>query len=161
MSKGRILALALFTFATVAIVSTSCSDGKKENGKAVDIYEGLDERTSLRLRQYMSEGAQLYSQYCANCHQAEGQGLAALIPPLAASDFLLADPKRAACIIKNGQSGKITVNGVEYDGVMPMLSLKDLEIAELVTYISNSWGNKKGLIDVNDVSAFLKECESK
>ncbi|WP_339789750.1 cytochrome c [uncultured Imperialibacter sp.] len=162
MSRKRILALALVSFMAASISMTSCSSGdKKQEAKSDDIYDGLDERTSIRLRQYMSEGAQLYKQNCSACHQTEGQGLAALIPPLAGSDFLMADAKKAACIIKNGQSGKITVNGVEYDGVMPMLNLKDLEIAEILTYISNSWGNKKGLIDVNDVAAFLKDCETK
>lgn len=159
--KKNILSLSIAMFTAALLLTSGCTENKKtEEGKSADIYEGLDERTRIRLRQYMSEGAQLYNQYCSNCHQMEGQGLAALIPPLAGSDFLMADAKRAACIIKNGQSGKITVNGVEYDGVMPMLALKDLEIAEIVTYISNSWGNKAGLIDVNDVAAYLKDCEA-
>lgn len=159
--KNIILSASMMVLAAALLLTSGCTENKKtEEGKSADIYEGLDERTRIRLRQYMSEGAQLYNQYCSNCHQMEGQGLAALIPPLAGSDFLMADAKRAACIIKNGQSGKITVNGVEYDGVMPMLALKDLEIAEIVTYISNSWGNKAGLIDVNDVATYLKECES-
>lgn len=159
MRKTNIsLALAFLITASATIVS--CSGDKKEESKSVDIYEGLDERTTLRLRQYMSEGAQLYKQYCSNCHQMEGTGLAQLIPPLAGSDFLLDDPKRAACIIKNGQTGKITVNGVEYDGVMPPLGLKDLEVAEILTYISNSWGNKKGLMGVNEVTEYLKECSN-
>ncbi len=161
MSKKSILAYVAIAFVATTVSMTSCSESKKEEGKSDDIYEGLDERTSIRLQQYISEGAQLYKTNCSACHQMEGQGLAALIPPLAGSDYLLDDPKRAACIIKNGQNGKITVNGVEYEGVMPMLNLKDLEIAEILTYISNSWGNKKGLIDVNEVAAFLKECEAK
>jgi len=160
--KKTVFSIAAAMFAAAVLLTSGCTENKKtEDGKSADIYEGLDERSRLRLRQYMSEGAQLYTQYCSNCHQMEGQGLAQLIPPLAGSDFLMADAKRAACIVKNGQSGKITVNGVEYDGVMPMLSLKDLEIAEIVTYISNSWGNKAGLIDVNDVAKYLQECEAK
>lgn len=161
MNRKRNAWVVLLAFVAAAVTIGGCSDGKKEESRSTDIYEGLDERTSIRLRQYMSEGVQLYNQYCSNCHQMDGTGLAQLIPPLAGSDYLLDDPERAACIIKNGQSGKITVNGVEYDGVMPPLGLKDLEIAEILTYISNSWGNKKGLIGVTEVSEFLKECEVK
>lgn len=120
----------------------------------------MDRKDKLRLKQYVVKGGELYNTYCSACHQATGEGLASLYPPLKQSDFLLEDLARAACIIKNGQTGSITVNGETYNSMMPGLGqLTDLEIAEIVTYISNSWGNEKGLSGVKEVTGWLEKCE--
>ena len=108
----------------------------------------------------MVNGAKIYQAYCANCHQSKGEGLARLYPPLAGSDYLLGNIPRAACIIKNGQSGEILVNGVSFNQMMPAVSnLTNLEIAEVVTYISNSWGNEGGFQSVKEVDKWLTACE--
>ena len=119
----------------------------------------LDSRTAIRLKQYKVEGAKIYSTYCANCHQQDGKGLASLYPPLAQSDYLLEDLARAACIIKNGQAKEIVVNGVTYNQMMPGNPISNLEVAEVLTYIANSWGNEAGLSGVKDVENWLKDCE--
>lgn len=114
----------------------------------------------VKLQQYIVKGKEIYKTYCLACHQAEGQGLAKLYPPLAKSDFLEANPDKAACGIRNGQFKPITVNGVEYTQVMPPIpTLSDLEIAEVITYVSNSWGNNAGLIGVKQVTEWLNNCE--
>lgn len=129
---------------------------------APDVYDGMDSRTAIRMRQYMVQGKSLYQMHCQNCHGDTGQGLGELIPPLAKSDYLMSDIDRALCIIKNGQKGEITVNGVVYNQIMPASSaLKDLEIAEIATYIANSWGNKSGLVEVKHVQDVLGSCQSK
>ena len=120
----------------------------------------MDSRTKIRLKQYQVQGAKIYSTYCANCHQQDGKGLAALYPPLAGSDYLMADFNRAACIIKNGQAKEIEVNGVTYNQMMPANPLTNLEVAEVLTFIANAWGNEKGLVGVKEVDEWLKECEN-
>lgn len=130
--------------------ATSETEGQSEN----------DRRNQLRLNQYTVKGKELYTTFCSACHQLNGEGLAAQFPPLKGADYLLEDLARAACGIRNGQSGSIVVNGVEYNSVMPALpNLTDLEVAQIITYITNDWGNSEGLSDVNTVSEWLANCE--
>lgn len=101
------------------------------------------------------DGAALYGQHCQACHQANGQGLAGAFPPLAGSDFLLADPERAIDIVVNGLNGPIRVNNVDYSGVMPAMSyLTDAEVAAILTHALNSWGNDGGTIAAAQVTSF-------
>lgn len=113
----------------------------------------------VRLKQYYAQGAKLYTTYCVACHQQDGAGLASLYPPLAGSDYLLEDIARAACIIRNGQFEEIVVNGVSYHQMMPSLPISDIEIAEVLTYITNTWGNRSGLVEVKEVEEWIDECE--
>lgn len=89
----------------------------------------------------MEFGKITYMQTCFACHQGEGQGIADAFPPLAASDYLNADVNRAIDIVLYGKSGEITVNGKKYNSVMTAQSLSDEEVANVLTYIYNSWGN--------------------
>jgi nitrite reductase (NO-forming) len=75
-----------------------------------------------------------------------------VFPALAGSDFLLADKQRAIGIILNGLSGKVTVNGHVFNSVMPPMSqLNDDEIANILTFVLNSWGNKGGQVSAAEV----------
>lgn len=139
----------------VLVILASCGGASKEGEKE----NKLDSRDEIRLKQYQVQGAKIYSTYCANCHQQDGKGLASLYPPLAASDYLLENLPRAACIIKNGQAKEIEVNGVKYNQMMPGNPITNLEIAEVLTFIGNAWGNEAGLIGVKDVDKWVKECE--
>jgi mono/diheme cytochrome c family protein len=108
----------------------------------------------------MSAGKQLYLEHCGNCHQDDGSGLSRLYPPLKNSDFMNEDPKRALCIIKFGQSGKITVNGVEFNTEMPSnSSLSGLELAEIATYVFSTFGNKPALITPGQIEMLGQECK--
>jgi nitrite reductase (NO-forming) len=80
-------------------------------------------------------------QTCFACHQAEGQGVPNAFPPLAKSDFLNADVDRAIDIVLHGKTGEITVNGKTYNSVMTQQMLSAEEIANVLTYVYNSWGN--------------------
>lgn len=88
-------------------------------------------------------GKQIYSQTCFACHQGEGQGIVSAFPPLANSDYLNADVDRAIDIVLNGTSGEMTVNGEKYNSVMTAQNLTDEEVANVLTFIYNSWGNNK------------------
>lgn len=140
----------------VAFVA-ACAGGGGNNEDSKE--ESTDSRDEIRLKQYMVQGAKVYSTYCANCHQQDGKGLASLYPPLAESDYLVADLERAACIIKNGQANEIVVNGVTYNQMMPANPVTNLELAEVLTYIGNSWGNEIGLVGVKQVDKWIDECK--
>lgn len=150
--------LSILPFFILALLC-SCGGGKKEQTTS-DPEEKMDRREKLRFNQYKVKGKELYAVKCAACHQVNGEGLASLYPPLKESDYLLEDLARAACIVKNGQTDEIIVNGETYSTMMPPVSdLSPLEIAEIITYITNEWGNSVGLTDVKTVEGWLAACE--
>ncbi len=101
-------------------------------------------KESLKREQYIVEGMAQYEMHCANCHQADGKGLGTLYPPLAESDFLKNNKKAVICTILNGMDGAIVVNGKTFHQPMPSNPLlKPIDIAEIVTYIYNKWGDEK------------------
>lgn len=113
----------------------------------------------IKRQKYITEGIRLYRTYCANCHQTNGQGVAALYPPIAGSDYLV-NKNTVICLIKHGQQGPIVVNGKRYNRPMPaQLQLSDLEVAEITTYIYNEWGGETKVTGVKDVTPVLKQCE--
>jgi nitrite reductase (NO-forming) len=90
----------------------------------------------------LAAGARVYAQTCAACHQPSGRGLPRAFPPLAGSDFLMADKERAIGIVLGGLKGRVTVNGETFDGIMPPQShLSDDDLASVLTYVRSSWGN--------------------
>lgn len=107
------------------------------------------------------EGSRLYAVHCANCHGDDGKGLGALIPPLAGSDYLQKERGQLACILVNGLSDTIVVNGVLYGG-QPMpanAALSDIHVANILNYIQNSWGNQLPDFTLQEVRADLSRCK--
>ena len=99
----------------------------------------------------MEKGKRIYTQLCFACHQAEGQGLPGVFPPLAGSDWLMADKKRAIVSLIGGLSGPVIVNKQTYNGVMPPSMLSDEQIASVLTFVRNSWGNSGDVVTVEEV----------
>lgn len=93
------------------------------------------------LEEKMELGKNVYGRTCVACHQASGQGIPSVFPPLAESDYLNEDVKRAIDIVLHGKSGEITVNGETYNSVMTAQNISDQEAANVLTYIYNNWGN--------------------
>jgi mono/diheme cytochrome c family protein len=113
-----------------------------------------------KLQQYKVQGEELYLTHCSNCHQANGSGLGLLFPPLNESDFVDTNKEKVICLIENGIEGEIIVNGKSFNKPMPALpQLTDLEIAEITTYLYNSWGREMGIVDVNEVTSTIKNCK--
>jgi nitrite reductase (NO-forming) len=103
--------------------------------------------------QQVKAGATLYNGTCSVCHQPNGEGLPGVFPPLAKSDYLMADKTRAIKALLDGLSGPITVNGKPYNSVMPPMSqLNDDEIANILTYTMNSFGNSGGVVTAAEVA---------
>ncbi|HLD74035.1 MAG TPA: copper-containing nitrite reductase [Bdellovibrionota bacterium] len=98
-------------------------------------------------KDFRKSGERLFANNCAMCHQGEGQGLPGVFPPLAKSDYLMKiaqskDRKELVKIVLKGLTGKIKVNGQEYNNVMtPISGLSDADVADVLTYVTNSWGN--------------------
>ncbi|MFN5641500.1 MAG: c-type cytochrome [Sphingobacteriales bacterium] len=97
-------------------------------------------------------GKKVYDLYCLACHQADGGGVPRMNPPLSKTTYVLGDKKALIKIILNGLDEPIEINGDTYTNVMaPHDFLKDQEIADVLTYVRNSFGNKASLITVAEV----------
>jgi len=117
------------------------------------MQEHKAEVASGAMAEQINRGEVLFKTHCSGCHQLNGMGLPGAFPPLAGSDFLLDDPKRALHVVIEGRSGPILVNGVEYNNVMPPMGyLANQEVADILTYILNSWGNRDGLVTAGEVA---------
>ena len=99
----------------------------------------------------MEKGKRVYMQTCFACHQPTGLGLPGVFPPLAKSDYLMADKDRSIRGIVKGLSGPVTVNGKPFNGVMPPVALNDEQVANVLTYVRNSWGNTGDPVSVDEV----------
>jgi nitrite reductase (NO-forming) len=103
----------------------------------------------------VEKGKQVYMGLCFACHQPDGNGLPNVFPPLAKSDYLLADRERAIRIVLKGIVGPMTVNGKKYDSAMPPqeAALTDQQVADVLTYVYNAWGNEGDVFTVDQVKA--------
>jgi nitrite reductase (NO-forming) len=99
----------------------------------------------------MEKGRRVYMQTCFACHQPTGLGLPGVFPPLAKSDYLMADRDRSIRALIKGLSGPITVNGKNFAGVMPPVAINDDQVANVLTYIRNSWGNTGDAVTIDQV----------
>jgi len=107
----------------------------------------------MTMPELMAQGGQVYASICVNCHQMNGTGLPGVFPPLAKSDFLMADKERAIGILLHGLKGEVVVNGQKFNAEMPQLGLSDRQIAGALTFVRNSFGNKGEMVSVAEVAA--------
>ena len=109
-----------------------------------------------KLQESMKRGKEVYLLHCQNCHMENGQGMEGVNPPVAKTTYLK-DAKKNIGIILNGQSGENTVNGKKYNAIMnPMNYLDDEQVADVLNYIRNSWGNKYPIVTPAQVKAERK-----
>jgi cytochrome c551 len=138
---------------TCLLLLVGCSQNKNENSITSD---------SPKFTQYYNQGKELYEKNCGNCHQKSGTGLARLYPPLNKSDFVDNRQDNVICLIRNGKKGELTVNGIQFNQPMRGIpTLTDLEIAEIATYLYNSFGRSHGIIEVQKVTSVFQHCPTK
>ncbi len=109
------------------------------------------EAMPVNFEQRMKAGEIVFKTNCVACHQVNAQGIPDAFPPLAKSDFLMADKARSIKIVKQGLQGVITVNGKTFNSVMPALGLSGDDIASVLTYVRNSFGNKGDAVTPDEV----------
>lgn len=126
---------------------------------STDAAAGVPERLELTGAEsvspaQMTRGARVYRSLCLACHLPDGRGLPGVCPPLAGADYMLADRERAIRIVLEGLKGPIVVNGERYNGDMPPLAavLSDQQVADVLTFAFNSWGNTGSPFHLRDVA---------
>jgi mono/diheme cytochrome c family protein len=100
----------------------------------------------------MERGRKIYNTYCLSCHQVDGSGVPNMNPPLSKTTWVTGDKKRLINVILKGMDEPIEIDGETYDNVMASHAfLKDEEIADVLTYIRNSFGNKASIVTPAEV----------
>lgn len=133
-------------------------DRAQPNMSAVSTATQAAAKGTLTVDDQVKAGQALFAGTCSTCHQANGAGLPGVFPPLARSDYIAADPQRSIGVVLHGLSGKVKVNGQDYNSVMPpMNQLNDDEVANILTYVLNNWGNPGGRITKDEVRKIRAE----
>ena len=108
--------------------------GYSQDKKSKEFIESID------------RGAIIYEDFCMNCHFPDGKGVEKVTPPLAKSDYLMKNREKSIRAVKFGQSGEIIVNGKIYNGTMTAMGLSNKEIADVMNYITNNFGNSNNKV---------------
>ena len=109
------------------------------------------------LAKSIERGKEVYTTFCMNCHMQAGKDPNDIFPPLAKADYLKKPADSLINIVLEGQTGEIVVNGKKYNGQMlPQNYLSDGQIADVLNYVRNSWGNKMPAITPPQVTAQRK-----
>ena len=135
------LTAAMVVFGMFYILSTTL-DGRPELGDGRTL-EDLVAKPAGAQKSAAADGAAIFAARCAACHQASGQGVPGVFPPLAGSEWVNGDDARLAKIVLHGVQGRITVRGATYDGAMPAFreQLDDAAIAAVTSYVRAQWDN--------------------
>ena len=132
-------------------------DRAQPNMAAVATAAKAADAGALTQADQIEAGKALFAGTCSTCHQPDGKGMAGVFPPLAKSDYIAADKSRLAKVILHGLQGPVKVNGVDYNSIMPPMSqLTDDEVANISTYVLNSWGNPGGKISKEEAAEIRK-----
>ncbi|RRO12558.1 c-type cytochrome [Flavobacteriaceae bacterium 14752] len=133
----------------LAIVISSISN-------QIDI-DNIGQYQEKTLAQSIEDGQWVYEDFCVRCHLPTGNGVSGVYPPLAKSDWLENKVDKSIAAIKYGLEGEIEVNGEVYNNVMTAQGLSDEEVADVMNYIMNSWGNTQDeMVTVKQVKAVEK-----
>lgn len=148
MNKILLLALLLSAF-------SSCQNSKEKKEAKVQL-EDIESNQS-DFQKSKERGGLVYTDFCMQCHLANGKGVPGNFPPLSLSNWLKDKRTESIGAVKYGQKGEIEVNGVAYDGVMVPMGLSDQEVADVMNYVMNSWGNtQNGMVTEDEVRAVEK-----
>lgn len=120
-------------------------------------YIDINPENSIILN-FQNPGKEIYTDFCIQCHGANGKGDDKNFPPLAGSDWLTTKRTQSIAAVKFGQSGAIVVNKKTYNGSMPAMGLSNEEVADVMNYVMTSWGNKQSkVVTEKEVEAITKK----
>lgn len=134
--------LYILTIAALLSLSTAAMAQKSPAKKA-----GTAKPKATGAAPIAEDGKTVYAQNCLSCHQADGGGVPNMNPPLIKTDYVLGDKNRLIKIVLNGFNERVEIEGEMYNNVMPALNhLTDKQIAAVLTYVRNNFGNKASAV---------------
>ena len=114
-------------------------------------------KVSVVEKNLQDSGKEIYTDFCIQCHMANGKGDGLNFPPLDGSNWLTKKRKESIYSVKFGQTGEIVVNNKKFNNTMPSMGLSNKEVADVMNYIMNSWSNKqKKKVTEKEVESVLK-----
>ncbi|WP_293298111.1 cytochrome c [Pedobacter sp. UBA4863] len=129
-------------------------------GAIAMVIHACQSASEIELAKYHSNGKDIYKTKCQNCHGENGEGLGELTPPLTDTIFLQQNKQKLACYIKNGVNEPMEINGKIYHEKMAgFKDMHDIDIAQVIVYITNSFENKQGMYTYEQVANDLKNCK--
>lgn len=148
-----VLTAGLFAFGVIYILRSDL-DGPSAQGDIRTAQELRGKAPTAAVSGSAVDGAALYASLCAACHQATGQGLPGVFPPLAGTPSIAGADRRLAAIVLHGVTGSLTVGGTVYNGAMPAFGaqLSDAEIAAVLTHARSQWGNAAPAVQADTVT---------
>lgn len=148
----RIVNLLIFSVLLVGVFFSCQSNTEKKKVEVVSpqlLMKELAGNVSNRAAEKVHPGKAIFDQYCLSCHQADGSGVPGMHPPLGTGSWVGKDPKELVAVLMKGLNGKVEVNGEVYNSAMPsQAQLTDQEIADVLSYVRSSFGNKFDAVDV-------------
>ena len=154
MKKNLKHILILASICTLLYISINAIQGKSTAEYNTILI--LDNQET-ELSKSITRGEEIYTDFCMQCHMHDGKGTPKVFPPLAGSDWLTTKRKESIHSLKYGLNGVIVVNGVTYNSAMTPLGLEDEEIADVMNYIMNSWGNEQDKIVTTEEVTSIKK----
>lgn len=160
--KAKIIIITWVAGMLLPLLTMGCDQIKKEkeDPKSTMVRDSVlveENSVDVAVSAIMLEGEKIYSRYCLVCHQADGRGVSGLNPPLTATAYVIGDKSELLAILINGSNIGLVVNGAIYSNAMPAFgNLSDEEVAQVATYIRNSFGNKALPITSDEVAIFRK-----
>jgi mono/diheme cytochrome c family protein len=156
-----VMTFVLAAFAGAAVLATPVLASAQATTTTAKTSTVVTKKTSAKpaagaaAREQLPDGKQVYATTCAACHQATGEGVAGVFPPLVGSEWVPGDEGKLARIILHGITGPIEVAGETYNGMMPPWggTMKDADIAAVITYVRSAWGNKASPITAAKVAS--------
>lgn len=143
----------IFLFIVISLLTISCQN-KKEKTVAIGANKKI---TQSPLEKSIERGADVYKNFCNQCHRPKGKGIGRSYPPLKGSNWLTEKRMESIKAVKFGLKGEITVSGKTYDNIMAPMGLSNEEVADVMNYTMNSWGNTQDkMVTVEEVASVEK-----
>ncbi|MBS1559445.1 MAG: cytochrome c [Bacteroidetes bacterium] len=117
----------------------------------------FQQKEKFSLKESMERGKAIYTAKCMTCHMEAGEGTDGYYPPLAKSDYLMADKKRSIEQVLYGASGPMQVNGYDYEEKMPGFDFTDEQVSDVLNYVRNVFGNKGDALTPEEVKSARKK----
>jgi mono/diheme cytochrome c family protein len=155
-SVGSFLLGSFLVVGSLLIKPAFSQDSEKGNNMSTNQGNQDNQHIEASVKSQLL-GKEIYTDFCIQCHGANGKGDAINFPPLAGTNRLETNRAKNIAAVKFGLSGEIVINKIKFNGNMPAMGLSNQEIADVMNYVMTSWGNvQTKVVTEKEVEAIKK-----